>query len=51
MLFDVESEAVDPPRLEGVVLAQQIGGTAPEDQTVHRIPLANIEADLEARDE
>lgn len=50
VLFDVESEAADPPCLEGLVLARQIGGTAPEDQTVHRIPLGNIQADLEASD-
>lgn len=49
-LFHVEVSPAQSARLEALVIATQIDGTATSDRTVHRIPLGNIDAHLEARD-
>lgn len=46
-LFHIEASPADPPRLTAHVLAIRIAGSEPVDRTVHTIPLAAIEAQLD----
>lgn len=46
-LFHVEASPADPSRLTAHVLATRIAGSEPADRTVHTIPLAAIEAQLD----